>query len=607
MTNNYFSQELFLGLVNKINTYNCFVKIPKPCLLNSFYFDKQQYCGGIVGKYVIVKSENLGFLGVIQEVSLPKNTDYTIEDIEIKDNDIYKTDLRIKLLLSFEYEKITENNVEPISGIKEFPLIGSKIYICHTELLKRILSRISKDGNVSLPIGKVISNDLPFNISIVDLFVRHCAIVGTTGGGKSYTIGKIIEEINDYNKGNKDNNKKLNVALFDATGEFEALGKDESNIKRYKFGELSDKDKKHNIESVYFSYKNFSTSDWFALFNPSANVQAIKLREAIKSLKVIYSQKEEKTNGVTCGCYEKADKPIADCYKKAGTPIAEFSKKLEDYSDNVYDDETSNFEITNLAEQISHECIWPICRINTCNFGGRDERDEGYCLSLISKINYKVKNKAYSKIFNFNNNLDNSKNIAEILNVDDDNLIKIISLKDVSFDDNMRAVLMNCIGRFLLDKARNGDYEEKPRILIIDEAHQFLNTKVSGNYAPDIHLNAFDNIAKECRKHGLYMCLSTQMPRDIPSGILSQVGTFIVHRLINKDDKDKVKDTCQESTIEIMSYLPILGEGECILISNHIPMPLHIKVAQPSDNFKPSSESPLNEFLKNNTQNDNSK
>jgi hypothetical protein len=141
-SNHYFSQQLFLGLVNKINTYNCFVKIPKPSLLNSFYFDKQQYCGGIVGKYVIIKSENLGFLGLIQEVSLPKNTDYTTNDIELQDNDIFKTDCKIQLLLSFEYEKLADENIESHSGIKEFPLVGSKIYICHNDLLKRILSGI---------------------------------------------------------------------------------------------------------------------------------------------------------------------------------------------------------------------------------------------------------------------------------------------------------------------------------------------------------------------------------------------------------------------------------------------------------------------------------
>lgn len=588
----YFAKELFLGVINKINTYNCFVKIPKPSLLKSFYFEKEQYCGGIIGKYVVVLSENLGFLGIIQEVSLPKNTDYSIEEIEIQNEDIFKTDCRIQLLLSFNYQNLEDDKVRAHSGIQEFPLVGSKIYICHSDLLSKILNGINKDENPSIEIGKVISNEIPLNVSFSDLFVRHCAIVGTTGGGKSYTIGKIIEEIHKHNDLHT---KKLNVILFDATGEFESLGaeRDNSNndskfigIKRYKFGKLSEENKKNKLESVYFSYKSFSTSDWFALFNPSANVQAIKLREAIKSLKLVYAKKQK-------------DQQYPDLYEKANNLINDFNKALKEEHDVVYNDESSDFEIKNLAKQISNECIWPTNKAQDKKgcFGGNNEQDEGYCSALINKINYKVGNKIYNQIFNFYNNLNDSKNIAEVFSINDNDTIKIISLKDVSFDDNMRAVLMNCIGRFFLDKARKEDYKENPTILIIDEAHQFLNTRISGDYAPDVHLNAFDNIAKECRKHGLYLCLSTQMPRDIPDGTLSQVGTFIVHRLINENDKNKIKDACQESTREIMSYLPILGKGECMIISNHVPMPLHIKVNEPSDEFRPSSKSPLEEHF----------
>ncbi len=40
------------------------------------------------------------------------------------------------------------------------------------------------------------------------------------------------------------------------------------------------------------------------------------------------------------------------------------------------------------------------------------------------------------------------------------------------------------------------------------------------------------------------LCLSTQMPRDIPVGTLSQMGTFITHRLINYQDKEAIASAC---------------------------------------------------------------
>ncbi|OPX24710.1 MAG: hypothetical protein B1H05_04720 [Candidatus Cloacimonas sp. 4484_140] len=46
-------------------------------------------------------------------------------------------------------------------------------------------------------------------------------------------------------------------------------------------------------------------------------------------------------------------------------------------------------------------------------------------------------------------------------------------------------------------------------------------------------------IAKEGRKYGLNVCIATQRPRDIPEDVLSQIGTLIVHRLIN--DKETLQ------------------------------------------------------------------
>lgn len=97
-------------------------------------------------------------------------------------------------------------------------------------------------------------------------------------------------------------------------------------------------------------------------------------------------------------------------------------------------------------------------------------------------------------------------------------------------------------------------------------------------------------IAKECRKYGLFLCLSTQMPKDIPRGTLSQMGTFIVHRLINKYDKGAVENACSEANKSILSFMPVLGEGEAILIGIDFPMPVSIKIKEPK--YKPDSGTP---------------
>ena len=55
-----------------------------------------------------------------------------------------------------------------------------------------------------------------------------------------------------------------------------------------------------------------------------------------------------------------------------------------------------------------------------------------------------------------------------------------------------------------------------------------------------VELDAFGLIAKEGRKYGLTCVLATQRPRDIPEDVLSQIGMFVVHRLINERDRQIV-------------------------------------------------------------------
>ncbi len=156
--------------------------------------------------------------------------------------------------------------------------------------------------------------------------------------------------------------------------------------------------------------------------------------------------------------------------------------------------------------------------------------------------------------------------------------------------------MANSIGNILLKLARAGKFDAKkhennaPIVVLIDEAHQFLNKSVRDEFFESSRLDAFDSIAKECRKHGLFLCIATQMPRDIPAGTLSQMGTFIVHRLINHNDKEAVANSCSSANRNTLDFLPILGEGEAILTGVDFPMPIIMKFDKPV--IEPNSSTP---------------
>lgn len=126
--------------------------------------------------------------------------------------------------------------------------------------------------------------------------------------------------------------------------------------------------------------------------------------------------------------------------------------------------------------------------------------------------------------------------------------------------------------------------------MVLDEAHQFLNKSIKDEYFDAKPLDAFELISKEARKYGLFLCIATQMPRDIPLGTLSQMGTFIVHRLINEQDKKAIENAASSANRNVLSFLPILGEGEALLVGVDFPMPLLVKLDEP--NNPPESNTP---------------
>lgn len=164
-----------------------------------------------------------------------------------------------------------------------------------------------------------------------------------------------------------------------------------------------------------------------------------------------------------------------------------------------------------------------------------------------------------------------------------------ISLKYLSFAHSTREVVANAIGRLLLSLARDRKLKNCPLLVFLDEAHQFLD-KSLGDEASRYPLDSFELIAKEGRKYSLNICIATQRPRDIPEGVLSQMGTLIVHRLINDRDREVVERASGEIDRSAAEFLPTLAPGQAVIIGVDFPIPLTIQVSKPE--AEPDSKGP---------------
>lgn len=586
MSNNPFNHSHFIGYINQVLPQYVKVHFPSSVLMKSFTFYGEELKGGLVGNYVVIEGEKYGFLGKILELSLPEKERLELSEKSFSTKDFHPTG-KIEILLSFEL--FNPSKID--KGLNSLPMIGAKVFICSSDFIKGYFKNFGvKDGYIGTP-PTINLGHLTYDKSTVvelsqqALFGRHCAIVGTTGGGKSYTVSRLLQGIIE---------NKNKAIIIDPTGEYSNLDS------------IPDKTSDPLVLSKdsFFHYSNLTVADLFVLLKPSGQVQAPKLMEAIKSLKVLQILEKNIDNDLIVKSDENTfsikikegsreniyvkDKNIV----KAGNSIKPFNRIYNTYIKDI-ESINANFDIRNLALQITKECIYDIDRIDSKKWGGHNDGHLNNCVSLILRINNLINNPEFNKVFGFNKQKNDSIELINGINkfIENDLNLLRISFEEVSFDFQAREILANAVGKFLLGLARNQRFKQKPLVLFIDEAHQYLNKKVKDEYFESTDLSAFDNIAKECRKYGLFLCLATQMPRDIPNGTLSQIGTFIAHRLINYQDKEAIANACSSANRDTLAFLPVLGSGEAILMGVDFPMPVILKIKKP--HIVPDSETPL--------------
>jgi hypothetical protein len=558
---NPFKHEYFLGYINQVFPQYVKVHFPSSVLLNGFTHFGKEFNGGLVGSFVVIEGDKFGFLGRITELSLPESERLSLNEKAFQTSDFHPTG-KVEILLSFDhYEPYTVKK-----GLTAYPNIGAKVFVSSGELVQEYMSRFGIKNNENIKaveLGHLVSNpEINVKVNLQSIFGRHCAVVGTTGGGKSYTVSKLIESLN------KAGNKAI---LIDATGEYNGKY---NGLKNVNVGDGE------NI----FHYSQLTIDDLFFMLKPSPRTQTPKLMEAIRSLKIARMSNGENLK------YGQDEIKIEDgLIQKQGC-----NKKPYDvfYYRNISQIENgiADFDFTKLARQLNFECVYD----NGTSWGNLSPNDVSYCVSLISRVNNLGNTPEFNQIFGFqeektDNDITNIINSFISKENTTDSLLRL-NLENVKYDFQIRETLVNAIGKFLLNKARQRDFQKTPIVVLIDEAHQFLNKSIKDEYFDTKPLDAFDSIAKECRKYGLFLCIATQMPRDIPIGTLSQMGTFIVHRLINYNDKEAISNACSTANKNTLDFLPVLGEGEAILTGVDFPMPIIMKFDLPDN--EPNSGTP---------------
>ena len=547
--------ELFMGVVNTVTANTVQVNFTEAGAPSGSYYLGGRYGKGEVGEFVIIEGQINLVLGRVVEV---KTAD---EKYNKQDTDALG---RVQLLGSVSMETL---KVTP--GIEAYPRLGDRVYAAPHKLVALIPSLMDAEQNnsITLEMGSVdVALESKVVIKPEKLFGRHLAILGSTGGGKSWTTARIIEECLKFDS---------KLILFDATGEYRGIKGGE--IKHLHLNEPIYKAEKS--EKCSLPPTSFQESDFIALFEPAGKVQGPKFREAIKSLRLAKLCPTEFSDGYV---------------KKIDQSKSVYNECLSDSQIAAdIDNPSTSFDVKLLVRQIEEECVYPDGfgrergSKDITKWGGADG-NFSYCLSLVARINGILSSPALSCVFKDESLSSLITKIDDFIKDNTKNLLRL-DLSGISFEYKAREIIANVIGRYFLNKARKKIFVKSPLLIFLDEAHNFIGKHIGGEDTV-AKLDSFELIAKEGRKFCLNICLATQRPRDITEGVLSQVGTMIVHRLTNDRDREIVERACGEIDKAASSFLPNLKPGEAAIIGNDFPIPLTIQINAPT--FPPQSSGP---------------
>lgn len=557
------SDVTYLGRIIKVDSSSVEVEISEDIPSSSPIINGKVYKLGQIGTFVKVVAGNILTFGLVESVS---NTPSNINsDTVVNKGSRY---LSVQLI----GEKVGNKKFE--KGIGLYPTINDEVHIVTDEDLFDLYGKTDDTENGLLAIGKHASSDnLDVYLDIHKLALRHSAILGSTGSGKSNSVVAILKQI-----GTQMHNSRM--LLIDPHGEYASAFPE---AKVFRIG-----DEKSPLY-IPFWLMNFDELMYFLVGAKSSDDQKPEYRRF----------REIITQAKKMNCHLKAG-DVNPNYITADSPIPFNIRKIwYDINREI----NATYQIADASKQTSeNECLVregipeklepaefePYAMSNQAPYRSRKQEMYSYEKKLLARL----KDSRYDFMFYPGEYKDENspKDLHNLLLdwIGGDERLAILDLSNVPFE--VMDITVGLITRFVYDSMFWGRNEpntgrNRPLLIAYEEAHSYLG-KNETIYAR----NAVEKIFKEGRKFGLGAVVISQRPSELSETILAQVGTFIALRLTNSSDQSIVKSMAPDNMNSLISLLPSLRIGEAVIVGEAINIPTRVRL--PLQSPRPDSSDP---------------
>lgn len=554
----------YLGTVRKVTGAKVFVEISTDVPSSNPIIDGRVHRLGQIGSFVRIPVGYLNLYGIVSMVGAS----------EAKEKDDDECILFDSCQRWIEIQLVGEayGNEEFQRGVSIFPTLDDEVHIVTEDDLSIIYA---PSGESTIHIGTLAASEsLKAYINIDKLVTRHCAIVGSTGSGKSNTVAALLKALT---AGEFPNSR---VVVIDPHGEYgAALGE---FAKVFSIG-----DTKNPLVVPYWAM-SFDELAWFLVDKKTANetAQDLRLREAI------YSLKKQKCESLKAGAVDvnsiTSDSPIPFPLKQIWY---DFDRELRvTYNDTARTEEAligeGNFEALESASFKPHGAgATPPHKPSQGSIMG----------AYVNRIISRLKDKRFDFLLNPRDFDGTTKDLHDLLEtwVGHDKPITVFDFGGIPSD--LTDLIVGILTRILYEGMYWGrDIEAvgktRPLLVVFEEAHSYLPKGGSSQFVAGYASQSVRRILKEGRKYGIGALVVSQRPAELDETILSQCGTFFSLRLTNAEDQGRVKAAVPDTLASLIDLLPALRTGEAIVLGEATQIPSRIRL--PLIEPRPNSDDP---------------
>lgn len=423
-------------------------------------------------------------------------------------------------------------------GVATFPLPQQRVFLTPRNELVDVFGR----GNASsIYLGDLVgSGSTPFFLDVNELLGKHCAILGSTGAGKSGTVASLLHGLLEHGTTHSISDWHPTIVILDPHNEYGAafadhvrLSTDEGTLQLPYW--LLDLDE---TVSLVIGKTEFAATS-------QTNILKIALTDA--RLDAARSIKLD-PNQLT------VDSPVPYVL---GNPAG-----------------LDHFGMRNGVPE--HTGL--VGYINKQRPGGSDKKAHEEYSKIIRKLDTLVRDSRLQFMMRPWSPASEdplSAVFAQFLGAGDP--IRIVDLSGVP--NEVAGAASSAIARLIFNTKvwqTSEEREKSPVLIVCEEAHRYVPNSGEAQYAAA--RQAIQRIAKEGRKYGIGMMLVSQRPSEVDATVLSQCNSWLVLRVSNDNDREHVRAILPDSLSGLSKVLSGLRQREVIVVGLAASIPARVRV-----------------------------